>query len=398
MARPTSTAPSTATTTALQTFSSSNQQPHIRDSLVLKLKLPKKKVSWKEGTVDNEFMNKKSSKKCCIFHKEKPFDEDDSDADCDHDHDHQEASTSRSNPNNFAVGRRIRCRRQLHMVRETPGGCVGLGGGERSYEDEYEYVPLFSMHVKPQLAQARAKFVVKIVASIKMEKNESKSKILIVGGSGYVGGYIGMLDEHEKLVSVIKEVDVVISAVAYPQILDQLKILEAIKLAGNIKRFVPSGYGVDEDKEVSVLPAFESVLEKKRRIRRAIEEAKIPYTYEMEITVYGDGEAKFVMTYEDDIGLCTIKAANDPRAKEFQKIHIHEEEVVALSQKLPEPENIPVAILHGIFIKGATTSHDFAENDAEASALYPDMKFTTVDELLDIFIEGDAPKPASAAF
>lgn len=36
-------------------------------------------------------MNKKSSKKCCIFHKEKPFDEDDSDAEgeCDHDHDHE---------------------------------------------------------------------------------------------------------------------------------------------------------------------------------------------------------------------------------------------------------------------------------------------------------------------
>ncbi|KAL1533811.1 protein phosphatase 1 regulatory subunit INH3-like [Salvia divinorum] len=119
MARPTSsrqltTAPTTAaatgttTTSALGTSSSSNQQPRIRDSLVLKLKLPKKKVSWKEGTVDNEFMNKKSSKKCCIFHKEKPFDEDDSDAECDHDHDcdsgrdidakgdgnHEEASTS----------------------------------------------------------------------------------------------------------------------------------------------------------------------------------------------------------------------------------------------------------------------------------------------------------------
>ncbi|GFP81420.1 type 1 phosphatases regulator ypi2, partial [Phtheirospermum japonicum] len=35
------------------------------------IEAPKKKVSWKEGTVDNEFMNKKSSKKCCIFHKEK---------------------------------------------------------------------------------------------------------------------------------------------------------------------------------------------------------------------------------------------------------------------------------------------------------------------------------------
>ncbi|CAA0809870.1 inhibitor-3 [Striga hermonthica] len=104
MARPTtsgrqstaspSTAPvaATATTTVtLETAPSSQQQAQITDSLVLKLRLPKKKVSWKEGTVDNEFMNKKSSKKCCIFHKEKPFDEDDSDADegdCDHGHGH----------------------------------------------------------------------------------------------------------------------------------------------------------------------------------------------------------------------------------------------------------------------------------------------------------------------
>ena len=47
-----------------------------------------------------------------------------------------------------------------------------------------------------------------------------------------------MLDEHEKLVSVMKEVDVVISAVAYPQVLDQFKILEAIKISGNIKVLV----------------------------------------------------------------------------------------------------------------------------------------------------------------
>ncbi|KAL8467281.1 hypothetical protein ACS0TY_036120 [Phlomoides rotata] len=88
------TSPSAAATTTTTTViidtpsSSSQQQPQITDSLVLKLKRPKKKVSWKEGTVDNEFMNKKSSKKCCIFHKEKPFDEDDSDqeGDCEHDH------------------------------------------------------------------------------------------------------------------------------------------------------------------------------------------------------------------------------------------------------------------------------------------------------------------------
>lgn len=48
----------------------------------------------------------------------------------------------------------------------------------------------------------------------------------------------GKLEEHEKLVAVLKEVDVVISVLAYPQVLDQFKILEAIKVAGNIKVFL----------------------------------------------------------------------------------------------------------------------------------------------------------------
>ncbi|CAH9115253.1 unnamed protein product [Cuscuta epithymum] len=65
------------------------------ETLVLKLKRRKKKVSWKEGTVDNEFLNRKSSKKCCIFHKEKPFDEDYSDDEeenkgCCNDHHHNQ--------------------------------------------------------------------------------------------------------------------------------------------------------------------------------------------------------------------------------------------------------------------------------------------------------------------
>ncbi|XP_009763463.2 protein phosphatase 1 regulatory subunit INH3 [Nicotiana sylvestris] len=61
--------------------SSEQQQQHTTEILTLKLKQKKKSVSWKPGTVDNEFLNKKSSKICCIFHKEKPFDEDDSDDD-----------------------------------------------------------------------------------------------------------------------------------------------------------------------------------------------------------------------------------------------------------------------------------------------------------------------------
>ncbi|XP_064615924.1 E3 ubiquitin-protein ligase PPP1R11-like isoform X2 [Liolophura sinensis] len=58
--------------------------------LVLKLKKPKndKKVQWSNDTVDNEHMNKKKSKCCCIYEKPKLFgessseDEDGDDHDC----------------------------------------------------------------------------------------------------------------------------------------------------------------------------------------------------------------------------------------------------------------------------------------------------------------------------
>ncbi|KAI9200769.1 hypothetical protein LWI28_013014 [Acer negundo] len=73
---------SVTNTVTLENLASGQSQ-----SLVLRLNRRKKKVTWKEGTVDNELMQKKSSKKCCIFHKDKPFDEDTSDDD-DHDHNH----------------------------------------------------------------------------------------------------------------------------------------------------------------------------------------------------------------------------------------------------------------------------------------------------------------------
>lgn len=44
------------------------------------------------------------------------------------------------------------------------------------------------------------------------------------------------MDEHESLVGAIKEVDVVISAVGKgPQLADQIKIINAIVEAGNVR-------------------------------------------------------------------------------------------------------------------------------------------------------------------
>ncbi|OAY37623.1 isoeugenol synthase 1 [Manihot esculenta] len=317
--------------------------------------------------------------------------------------------------------------------------------------------------------------------------DSEKSKILIFGATGYLGQYLikaslflghptfafvrplnpndtlssklllhkqfqsmgvtvfqGELEEHEKLVSVLKQVDVVISTLAVPQHLDQLKIISAMKEAGNIKRFVPSEFGNEVDR-VSGLPPFEALLANKRRIRRATEEAGVPYTYvsansfaayfidylfrphEMpdQIVVYGKGDAMAVLNYEEDVAAYTVRAATDPRVanrviiyrppgnivsqldlisswekksgRTFKKIHVPEEEIIKLSETLRFPENIPVSILHNIFIKGDQMSFELTADDLEASKLYPDHKYTPVDSLLDLFLI-NPPKPKRAAF
>ncbi|KAJ1980152.1 Type 1 phosphatases regulator ypi1 [Dimargaris verticillata] len=52
---------------------------------------PKPRVCWDAEVVDNEGLNRKKSKVCCIFKKTRRFDEsdsDESDSDCDHSHHH----------------------------------------------------------------------------------------------------------------------------------------------------------------------------------------------------------------------------------------------------------------------------------------------------------------------
>ena len=65
--------------------------------IILRLRLPEEpavaappqtaqiNVTWDSGIVDNEGMNRRKSKKCCIFHKQRPFDESDSESDNDSD-------------------------------------------------------------------------------------------------------------------------------------------------------------------------------------------------------------------------------------------------------------------------------------------------------------------------
>ena len=68
----------TATTTATATITSNETNVDQR-VLVLRLDQNKPSVSFSTDTIDNENMGKKSSKRCCIYHKVKKFAESDSD-------------------------------------------------------------------------------------------------------------------------------------------------------------------------------------------------------------------------------------------------------------------------------------------------------------------------------
>ncbi|KAG2596242.1 hypothetical protein PVAP13_5KG148800 [Panicum virgatum] len=147
-----------------------------------------------------------------------------------------------------------------------------------------------------------------------------KSRILVVGGTGCLGRHVvaasarlghptlalvrdtvpsdpakaqllksfqaagitllkGDLDDHGSLVSAVRLADVVISTVGVRQIPDQTKLVAAIKEAGNVKRFLPSEFGLDADRSEAVEPTRSLITATKAAIRRAVEAAGVPYTY-----------------------------------------------------------------------------------------------------------------------
>ncbi|XP_059454656.1 phenylcoumaran benzylic ether reductase Betv6-like [Corylus avellana] len=308
-----------------------------------------------------------------------------------------------------------------------------------------------------------------------------KSRILIIGGTGYIGKFIveasakaghptfalvrettlsdpvkgklvdnfrslgvtllhGDLYDHGSLVKAIKQVDVVISTVGRLQFGDQVKIIAAIKEAGNIKRFFPSEFGNDVDRVHAVGPA-KKAFATKAEIRRAIEAEAIPYTYVTsnlfagyflptlaqpgarapprdKVFIFGDGNAKAIFNKEEDIGTYTIRAVDDPRTvnkilylrtpkniyslnelvalwekkigKTLEKIYVSEEKILKDMEESDFPVNAILSINHSVFVKGDETNFEIEDSfGVEASELYPDVNYTTVDEYLDPFV-GDS--------
>ncbi|KAK6288068.1 hypothetical protein POUND7_014247 [Theobroma cacao] len=321
-----------------------------------------------------------------------------------------------------------------------------------------------------------------------------KSKILIIGGTGYIGKFIveastkvghptfllvrerkvsdpgkakliesfegsgvtllyGDIYDHESLLRAIKQVDIVISTVGTQQLADQVRIIEAIKEAGNVKascfsfftfisfsafsRFLPSEFGMDADRVRAVEPAA-SIFRIKAKIRRAIEAEGIPYTYissnafaghflpnlmqenatvppRDKVVILGDGNSKAVFVQEDDIAMYTIKAAEDPRTlnkilyirppsnvlsfneivslwerkigKTLVKSYVPEDQLLQIIQEAPIPWNFILSFYHPMLVKGEASNFKIEACFAvEASELYPEVKYTTVDAYLHQFV------------
>ncbi|XP_058217226.1 isoflavone reductase-like protein [Rhododendron vialii] len=307
-----------------------------------------------------------------------------------------------------------------------------------------------------------------------------KTKILIIGATGYIGKFIveasaksghptfalvrestvsdpakaklidgfknsgvtvlhGDLYDHESLVKAIKQVDVVISTVSTMQLLDQVKIIAAIKEVGNIKRFFPSEFGGDVDHVNGVEPA-KTLFAMKVQIRRAIEAEGIPHTYVCsngfagyvlptlaqeglsapprdKAVILGDGNPKAVFNDEHDIATYTIKAVDDRRTlnkilyikppkniysfnelisswekkigKTLERIYVPEDQILKRIQESPGINHLVLllAIYHSVFVKGDQTNFEIEPSfGVEASELYPDVKYTTVEEYLDQFV------------
>ncbi|XP_044490928.1 phenylcoumaran benzylic ether reductase POP1-like isoform X1 [Mangifera indica] len=302
----------------------------------------------------------------------------------------------------------------------------------------------------------------------------TKSKILIIGGTGYIGKFIveasakaghptfmlvrestlcnpskskllenlkslavnlltGDLQDHESLVKAIKQVDVVISTLSRPQLVDQVNIIAAIKEAGNVKRFFPSEFGNDVDRVHPVEPA-KTAFATKAKIRRLVEAEGIPYTYVScngfadaylsnfsqpgatgppmdKVFILGDGNPKVIYIKEEDVATYTIRAVDDPRTlnrilyirppaniysfndlvslwekkigKTLERIYISEEQILKDIQEAAPPRNVILAIEHSAFVRGDHTNFNIEPSfGVEATQLYPDVKYTTIDEFL----------------
>ncbi|RWR86833.1 bifunctional pinoresinol-lariciresinol reductase-like protein [Cinnamomum micranthum f. kanehirae] len=310
-----------------------------------------------------------------------------------------------------------------------------------------------------------------------------KSKVLVVGGTGYIGKRLvkaslaqghetyvlhrpeigvdiekvqmllsfkeqgarlveGSFSDHRSLVDAVKQVDVVICTISgvhirSHHILLQLKLVDAIKEAGNIKRFLPSEFGTDPARMADALEPGRVTFDEKMLVRKAIQDAGIPHTYvsancfagyfvgglgqpgrvipsRENVCLFGDGNVKAIYVDEDDIATYTIKTIDDPRTlnktlylrppenilsqrelvqmwekligKELEKTTISEQEFLAQIKGLDYVQQVGLIHYFHIYFDGCLANFEIGDEGKEASQLYPEVNYTRVKDYLKRYL------------
>jgi len=221
-------------------------------------------------------------------------------------------------------------------------------------------------------------------------------------------------------------------------ILVQLELVDAIKEAGNIKQFFPSEFGMDPARMGDALEPGRVTFDEKMVVRKAIEEAKIPFTYVCgacfagyfggnlsqlgslvpprdKVFLYGDGNVKVNIMDEDDIATYTVKAIDDCRAinktlylrpsvniisqrqlvdkwemllgKKLEKISISAQDFLASMKGMDFASQVGVGHFYHVFYEGCLTNFEASgEHEREVSELYPEVQCTTMDTYLKRYL------------
>ncbi|KAH9753128.1 NmrA domain-containing protein [Citrus sinensis] len=285
-----------------------------------------------------------------------------------------------------------------------------------------------------------------------------KSKVLVVGGTGYIGRRIvkaslaqghetyvlqrpdigldidklqmllsfkkqgahlieASFADHRSLVEAVKRVDVVICTISgvhfrSHNILMQLKLVDAIREAGNVKRFLPSEFGIDPARMENALEPGRVTFDEKMVVRRAIQEAKIPFTYvsancfagyfagnlsqmgtllppKEKVCIYGDGKVKddprtinktvYLRPPENILTQRQLVEIWEKLAgKQLEKVHIPNDQFLATMKEMDYAGQVGVGHFHHIFYEGCLTNFEIGEGQEEASKLYPEILATSL--------------------
>ncbi|XP_057475647.1 isoflavone reductase homolog isoform X3 [Actinidia eriantha] len=252
-----------------------------------------------------------------------------------------------------------------------------------------------------------------------------KTRVLVVGGTGYIGKRIvracldqghmtyvlqrpaqeigldieklqmllafkeqgaqlveGSFSDHQSLVNMVKQVDVVICTTSgvhhrSHNILMQLKLVEAIKEAGNVKMG-------------TLLPPKDKV------------------------GIYGGGNEKVIFVDEDDVATYTVKTIADRRTlnktlylrpqeniltqrelvdkwekllgRTLEKFHISAQDFLATMKVSDYATRAGLGHFYHIFYEGCLANFEIGEEGEEASQLYPEVQYTRMDSYLKRYI------------